>query len=167
MLLVIAVPALSACSAIGEAPLMPRHRALYTEVQLTPTVTSEGVEPSSVELASLTRRRISEALLLSDGSAQVLIEFRGDRAADGAFLGEIHLRAYPSDANLSVDEVAETPLWEASHRLAPRTSGLWEFPLPGTARESGWRSFRIEVEPDPYLELDRVKPHKLPRSYGW
>jgi len=160
-------PLTASCSALGEAPLTPRHRALYTEVEFSPTVTAEGVQASSVELASLTRRRTSESLMLSDGSAQILIEFRGDRAADGAFLGEIKLQAFAQDAALDVDQIEATPIWEATHRLPPRTSGLWEFPLPGVAREAGWRSFRIEVEPDRYVEMDRVKPHRLPRSYGW
>lgn len=140
----------AACSAPGDPPLLPRHRALYATLELRP-------DGPVLELESLTRFR-ETARFARDGTrladdatdAWLEVEFRGDRDASGAFSAEIILRA-PDRG------------WTQRLQLPPRSSGRWQRPLDGLPGATG---LAIEIEPDPYYEMERMKPGGLPSAFG-
>jgi hypothetical protein len=124
--------------------LHPRKRALYTSVVLEPGGTK-------IQLASLTRQRIKQqfAAIGSDGSAiELEVELIADREAESLYGGTLVLRS--SDGG-----------WSSEHRLSPRSSGRWHFELEPVAHPLAWTSLRVEIEPDPYWEMDQQGPHRF------
>jgi hypothetical protein len=126
--------------------LHPRERALYTTVLLEPGGTR-------IQLASLTRQRIKQDFpaVAADGRPVVFeVELIGDREAESLYSGSILLRS--SDG-----------AWSSEHRLSPRSSGRWQFELDPQTNPMAWSSLRVEMEPDPYWEMDQQRPRSMNR----
>lgn len=123
--------------------LHPRERALYTSVLLEPG----GTE---VRLASLTRQRVSQQFSAPDKNGnpvQFELELHADREAESLYGGSLLLRS--SDGN-----------WTSEHRLSPRSSGRWQIELDPASNPLAWISLRVEIEPDPYWEMDQQRPQR-------
>ena len=123
--------------------LHPRERALYTTVQIEPG----GTE---VRLASLTRQRVSQRFSAQDKNGdpvQFELELHADREAESLYGGSLLLRS--SDGN-----------WTSEHRLSPRSSGRWQIELDPASNPLAWTSLRVEIEPDPYWEMDQQRPQR-------
>lgn len=135
------------CQSAGDdssfPTLHPRERALYTTVQLEPG----GTE---VRLASLTRQRKSQRFSVLDGngnSVEFVLELHADREAESLYGGSLLLRSI--DGN-----------WSSEHRLSPRSSGRWQIEIDPASNPLAWASIRVEIEPDPYWEMDQQRPHR-------
>ena len=128
--------------------LRPRHRALYTTILLEP-----GAQ--KLELTGLTRQLQKQDFTLTRPSGELPIEvrLRANREDGNAYTGTLTLAA----ADRS---------WEMVHRLPPRSSGRWQFNLAPTSGDHGFRTMRVEIEPDPFWEMEQQRPPRLPRAFG-
>jgi hypothetical protein len=124
--------------------LHPRERALYTRLVLEPG----GTE---LRLASLTRQRIQEQFTVqaTDGSGIDLeVDLIADREAESLYGGTLQLRS--SDGS-----------WSMEYQLTPRSSGRWQFTLDPSTSPLAAERLLVEVEPDPYWEMDQQRPRRL------
>jgi len=127
--------------------LHPRERALYTLVVFEPG----GTE---IRLASLTRQRVHQSFTAQapDGSSiELEVELIADREAESLYGGTLQLH--------SADGT-----WSMEQRLTPRSSGRWQFTLDPTSNPMTWTSLRVEIEPDPYWEMDQQRPRRVGRG---
>lgn len=112
--------------------LHPRERALYSTLTFQP-------DGPVIELAGLTRQRQTTTL---DG---MVIELRADREGLNLYEATLELRATDDS-------------WSTQHRLLPRTSGRWQVDLAGSDLHHGWVHVDVEIESDPYWEMDQKRP---------
>ncbi|MAW61382.1 MAG: hypothetical protein CMJ94_11175 [Planctomycetes bacterium] len=137
------VLALASCQAGASSDfpnLHPRERALYTTLKLEPG----GQE---FQLAGLTRTRQTAsvpATVEPTPHPALEIELRADRESS-LYSGTLLLRA--ADGS-----------WSASYRLPPRSSGRWTLDLARETQHHGYAQLQIEIEPDPYWEMDQQRP---------
>ena len=142
-----------ACQSVRDGSkfptLHPRERALYTSVQLEPG----GTE---VMLASLTRQRAKQAFTATGPNGKTIhleVELIADREAESLYGGSILLR--------TIDGA-----WSSEHRLPPRSSGRWGYELEPTSNPLAWTSLRVEIEADPYWEMDQQRPQRMRRGHN-
>lgn len=128
--------------------LHPRDRALYTTILLEPG-------EQKLELAGLTRQLQEQSFTLTgpSGELPVVVRLRADREAESLYTGTLTLAA--ADGS-----------WEVIHRLPPRSSGRWQIDLAPTTGDHGFTGMRVEIEPDPYWEMEQQRPPGLPRAFG-
>lgn len=145
--------ALAGCQSVRDdsdfPTLHPRERALYTSLTFSP---GEQV----IQLAGLTRTRQSERFDLIDASGSswtVEVNLRANREGASLYSGTLELK--------STDGV-----WSSQHRLLPRSSGRWQFALEPDSAAHGFAGLLVEIEPDPYWEMDQQRPARMPRAFG-
>lgn len=128
--------------------LHPRERALYTTLTLEPG-------PQQLELAGLTRQRQEQSFTVTGpiGSQECIVRLWANREGESLYTGTLELAA--ADGS-----------WMTTHRLPPRSSGRWEIDLAATSAEHGYTLMKVEIEPDPYWEMEQQRPPGLPRAFG-
>lgn len=128
--------------------LHPRERALYTTIYLEPG-------EQKIELAGLTRQLQEQSVTLVNPSGElpIVVRLRANREAESLYTGTLELAA--ADGS-----------WEIVHRLPPRSSGRWQLDLAPSTGDHGFETMRVEIEPDPYWEMEQQRPPGLPRAFG-
>ncbi|MCH2101523.1 MAG: hypothetical protein MK209_06340 [Planctomycetes bacterium] len=128
--------------------LPPRERALYTTLVF-------GPGGQKIELAGLTRQLQEETATVTSPLGDQAVQFllRANRKGTNAYAGTLQLRA--ADGS-----------WSAHHILQPRSTGRWKIDLRPTAAHHGWQTLHVEIEPDPFWEMDLQRPPGLPRAFG-
>jgi hypothetical protein len=147
----------SACQSNAELPLLPRDRALYTtfsiyEADQGPAEVAIPVELCEIEINTLTRLRKTVLTELEQRPGwSIEIEMWPDRNDDGSYQGKVDL-SYRRNL-----EGAES-LWAKSFLLPLRMSGLWTIDLGPNSINQKHILLEVEMEPDPYYELNRQSP---------
>lgn len=128
--------------------LHPRERALYTTLTLEPG-------PQQLELAGFTRQRQEQSFTVSSprGPQDCLVRLWANREGESLYTATLELAA--ADGS-----------WTTTHRLPPRSSGRWEIDLAATSAEHGLTRMKVEIESDPYWEMEQQRPPGLPRAFG-
>lgn len=124
----------------GLPTLHPRERALYTTLRFAPG-------EDEIHLASLTRQRVTRSSSwIGEGQQTVELEVSLVANREGAHAFEATLELFEAATN-----------WRCELQLPPRLSGRWRLELPPGSSQA-WRSLEVEIEGDPYVEMERQRP---------
>lgn len=147
----------TSCQSNSSLPLLPRKRALYTtfsiyEAEAGPAEIAIPEEVCVVQIDTLTRLRKKVITQLPDRpGTSIEIELWPDRNDDWSYQGKV-LLIYRKET----DGVEQS--WSKDFRLPLRISGRWTLDLGPNSINQKHVLIEVEMEPDPYYEMNRQAP---------
>ncbi len=150
------IPVIGLCAAGCQTgtfkySLHPRYKALYTEITVYRAAPGFAEDSIPLELAQLKfatlKKQRNRQVFRVEGST-ITVEIRADREGDGAFLGEVVC---------SWDSGLGEP-WSEMQKLNRRTDGRWTLDMGLNTQTDQHLLLAIEMEGDPFYEMQRQKP---------